>query len=87
MHNGFTSDVITLLTRCESERLPAAATAREIGDDEAVGRELCRALIAGLSPTMINLPPFIQQIVGRALMEEVDWKAVAVRIKCPPELN
>lgn len=71
---GFTGDVITLLS------IGGKSGAREIlklVHDESVGAFLRDGIIASLTPSVQKLPAFAQQILGRALMEHVDWDAVA----------
>jgi len=87
LQNGFTQDAIILLTSLE-RRGDRTISDRIAGlPDAEAGEALRNETIAALSPLMRTLPPFVQQIVGRALMEEVNWPAVASRVKCPPDLN
>lgn len=87
--NGFTRDVIALLTAPEksgSGRL--RETMLEVdGDLGAKGAFLRENVIEVLAPIMLKTPPFVQQIVARALVDHVDWSAVARRAQVSPEEN
>jgi hypothetical protein len=86
--SGFTDDVISFVTT--GERLGSTVirdAVRKIEDPKAKVAMIQRAMIDVVSPFMALMPPFIQQIVGRAFMEHVDWQAVIDRIQISPEDN
>lgn len=87
--NGFTRDVITLLTAPERSGSPQLREAMLTLDGSLTekGTFLRENLIEVLSPIMLTTPPFVQQIVARALVDHVDWAAVARRAQVSPEEN
>lgn len=86
--NGFTQDVITLVSIAEE-----AGDGRmrdmvmEIQDPEDRVKFLREGLIDVMRPFMHLCPPFVQSIVARALMDHVDWEAVVERVLVIPENN
>lgn len=87
--NGFTRDVMKLMTapeRSGSARLREAMLMVD-GDMADKGQFLREGLIEVLAPIMLSTPPFVQQIVARALVDHVDWTAVARRAQVLPEEN
>lgn len=80
--DNFTGDVIALLTYRDRQQV------RELLADAGGDPEMIReSLIAVLSPIMNRCPAFVQQICARALMEHVDWQAVADAVLTDPEMN
>jgi hypothetical protein len=86
-HSGFTQDAIVLMTTGEESNVRMIAKRIAGCPDEEAGEMLRSDTFAALTPLMKTLPAFVQQIVARAILEEVDWTAVAARVKCPPEMN
>lgn len=81
---GFTGDVITLLS------IGDKAQAREIlklVDGEPLPDFIRNGIVMSLAPSVQKLPAFAQQILGRALMEHVDWNAVAQWAMTDAEAN
>lgn len=72
----FTGDVLTLLGIGGSERKQQL---REIlSDIDAPLDEFIRDnVLASIAPCMVKSPDFVKQIVGRALVDHVDWRHVA----------
>jgi hypothetical protein len=86
--SGFTDDVISFVTMGEKMGSTTIRDAvRNVEDPEMKVEMIRNSLVLVLSPIMSVMPPFIQQIVGRAFMEYVDWKAVVSRIETNPEDN
>jgi hypothetical protein len=84
--DGFTQDVITLMSVAGSfnDKLRKA-----VGNQEPeVRAEFLRdTLMVTLSPIMQIMPPFVQSIMVRAIVDSVDWKAVVERLLTIPENN
>ena len=89
--DGFTHDVLTLV----GLRAEGAKTIRDTlnniekrgGDIEARAEFLKSTLLSALAEDMVTAPPFVQQIVARALVDHVDWQAVAIRAATNVEAN
>jgi hypothetical protein len=83
-YEGFTKDVITLLTigGRSSELRPILEDVS--GDLPAFIRS---GVVDSLAPIMRTLPPFVQQVVARALVDHVDWQTVAAVVATNPEEN
>jgi hypothetical protein len=85
---GFTQDVISLVTIAGnpgSQRMRQMV--RDIQSPEERAKFLREGLVDVLSPVMQKTPPFVQQIVARAIVDHVDWDAVAKRLLVVPENN
>lgn len=82
--DSFTGDVAALMRLGGRHKLDEAI--RAVPRDE-LPEFLRRGLIETLAPIMLETPPFVQQIVGRALMEHVDWQTVAAMTATNPEAN
>lgn len=81
---GFTGDVITLLSIGGKDK------AREIVkgvDFESLPNFIRNGIISSLMPSVSEAPDFAQQLLGRALMEHVDWAAVAQWLMTDAESN
>ncbi len=89
--DGFTSDVLTLITLRKEGADAIRDGLNQIesrgGDLEVRAGYLQTTLMGVLSEYMVKTPPFVQQIVARALMEHVDWKEVASRMSINVEAN
>lgn len=81
-YSGFTSDVITLLTANE-----VTADFVRLVDREELPDFLRDGLIASLAPFVQKLPAFAQQLLGRALVDHVDWATVAQVVSTRQDLN
>jgi hypothetical protein len=57
------------------------------GDYEEMGEVLKMNFIGAIAPDMVKALPIVQQIVGRAVMEHVEWAAVARSLCVRHELN
>jgi hypothetical protein len=87
--DDFTGDTITLMTN--------PGTSKKVRDSLRAALKKCRdepapdcireCLFEALAPVMVPLPPYVQQITARVLMEHVDWDAVAAAILTDPEMN
>ena len=82
--DSFTGDVAALMRIGGRHKLDDAI--RGVPRDE-LPEFLRRGLIETLAPIMLETPPFVQQVVGRALMEHVDWAVVATMAATNPEAN
>jgi hypothetical protein len=82
-YEGFTADVITLLTIGERRDQIRPL----VGDAKDRAEFLRSALIDVLAPIMRPLPAFIQQVVARAIVDHVDWQTVAAVVATNPEEN
>jgi hypothetical protein len=89
--DGFTSDVLTLITLRKEGADAVRDGLNQIesrgGDLEVRAQYLQTTLMGVLSEYMVKTPPFVQQVVARALMEHVDWKEVASRVSVNVEAN
>jgi len=89
--DGFTRDVITLVgMRADGAKLIRDTMnniERNGGDIEARAEFLKTTLLGVLAEDMVKVPPFVQQIVARALVDHVDWRAVAIRAGTNVEAN
>lgn len=81
---GFTADVLVLLNAGNRGEQLRPILSDVKGDLAAFIRS---GLIDSLAPIMVKLPPFVQQVVARALIEHVDWETVAEVISTNPEEN
>jgi hypothetical protein len=81
--DSFTGDIIAFLD-CSQDR---DELRRLIRRREPTNIFIRGAVIDALAPTMLQTPPLVQQIVGRALMRHVDWQAVAQWATVNPEDN
>lgn len=87
---GFTSDVMVLLGANDPERRKKS---REIfleaslKDGENLKDFIRSGLCTSLYPHLADQPGFVKQVVARALMDEVDWDAVAAWAVADPEAN
>lgn len=86
--DGFTQDVITLVTIPGNPHTPRIreAISRLSSTEERVAY-LRLGLVEVLTPYMNGIPPFVQSIVARALLDYVDWDAVVDRMMTIPENN
>jgi hypothetical protein len=86
--DGFTQDVITLLTLSKSGGVPRSlrAMVREIPAEERP-EFLRNGLVQVLGPFMALNPPFVQSLVARVIMEKVDWDTVVERFVTEAECN
>jgi hypothetical protein len=85
--DDFTGDTITLVTGQSGAKM-IRETFRDLINEEGRSAEVVReAIVDCLSPIMRRLPPYVQQITARVLMEHVDWDAVAAAILTDPEMN
>lgn len=83
-YEGFTADVITLLSLGDRSVLRGIITDPDAGDRAAFIR---KGIIDSLAPIMVRLPGFVQQITARALVDHVDWETVAAVVSTNPEEN
>jgi|688.fasta_scaffold2707839_2 hypothetical protein len=84
--DSFTGDIIAFLECGRADELRAMLRKRD--DNKESTEEFLRSnLIAALCPAMLKTPALVQQIVGRALMRHVDWRAVAQWATVRPEDN
>jgi hypothetical protein len=83
-YEGFTADVITLLTIGERRNQIRPLVGGVKGDRAEFLRS---AIIDVLSPIMRPLPAFVQQVVARAIVDHVDWQTVAAVVATNPEEN
>jgi hypothetical protein len=84
MTDNFTGDVIALLTcGLKAARLEIL---RAVPRDE-LPKFIRAGIVESLAPEMLKTPAFVQQIVARALIEHVDWDAVAVAAATDEEAN
>lgn len=85
--DSFTGDIIAFLDsskdRTELRRLLRARCQKERATNDFIRG----AIIDALSPAMLDTPAIVQQLVGRAIMRHVDWKAVAQWATFSPEDN
>lgn len=82
--DNFTGDVIALL-ECgdKQQRLQIMRLVR----DEPLPDFIRSGVVASLYPFMENAPGFVRQVVARALVDHVDWTAVAEWAVTDPEAN
>lgn len=83
-YEGFTKDVITLLTIGDRGRVLRPLLSGVNGDTAEFIRN---GIVDSLAPIMVRLPAFVQQIVARALVDHVDWQTVAVVVLTNTEEN
>ena len=86
--DGVTQDVITLLSLNKPGGVPRSLrdVLRAIPADKRA--EFLRGSVACvLAPFMIQNPPFVQSIVARVIMEQVDWNTVIERFLTTAEDN
>lgn len=85
--DGFTQDVITLVTiagNCGNDKMREAVR----NQPEEIRAEFLRdTLMTTLSPLMVIMPPFVQSMMARAIMDNVDWETVVERLLTIPENN
>lgn len=84
IQDGFTGDVIALIGVGNPDE--RRAILRQV-DDEPLGQFIRNGIVMSLTPFMQKAPAFVAQIVGRALMEHVDWDEVAEWAMTDPEAN
>jgi hypothetical protein len=85
---GFTDDVKVLLGATDPERLKR--TRKIFGDCKTVDEaaSLIRdGILCSLHEFLHDRPGFVKQIVGRALVECVDWNEIAQWATVNPECN
>ena len=82
--NSFTGDVIQLVQG--AKRVSGELSFHEIRP-EVLPEFLKAGVIETLAPIMLETPSFIQQVVARVLMEEVDWNLVALSAATDENLN
>jgi hypothetical protein len=85
--DGFTQDVITLVTISDEEGCKKVRETIGSYDPEVRAELLRNTLMAVMAPFMVMSPPFVQSIVARVLMDNVDWDAVVDRLLTVPENN
>lgn len=83
--DNFTGDVVALLLYGGQARQVRFAL-RAMGG-ERLPEAIKDCLIDVMSPLMRACPPFVQQICARALVDHVDWQAVADAVLADPEMN
>lgn len=82
--DNFTGDVIDLLAvGGKDDRLRILRSVKDTPLPEFVRAGVWSSLV----PFMESAPPFVRQIVARALTEHVDWEAVAEWAVTDPEAN
>lgn len=83
--DGFTKDVLVLMREGRfKDKLRETALQVPPENRPAFLQE---GLIHILAPYMASMPSFLQSIVARAIMENVDWGVVAERVSTVPENN
>jgi hypothetical protein len=76
--NGYTQDVIDSLKGMEDpERSKMREIAKEMGDEAASAIYRSISVIFIESMDVPQIPALAKEFVARAMMHEVDWKAVA----------
>lgn len=83
-YEGFTADVITLLTIGDRAETTRALLSEYHGD---LAEFVRTGIVESLAPIMAKLPLFVQQVVARALVDHVDWQTVAAVVSTNPEEN
>jgi hypothetical protein len=78
--NGFTQDVIRLMTNSE-EGLSFFRSYLEDVSDEEQPEVLKKQFLTCFAEQVGEWPWIVMQFLGRAICEEVDWKAVLVEIQ------
>lgn len=77
MDDGFTDDVMTLLTIGGPDRVKQLRKIMDEVRGDSLDDFIRDGVIASLCPIMQNVPDFVKQIVARALLEHVDWSLIA----------
>jgi hypothetical protein len=85
--DSFTGDIIAFLN-CGGRADEFRSLLRKRDNGEQPADEFIQeAVIAVLSPIMVETPALVQQLVGRALVRHVDWRAIAQWATVNPEAN
>jgi hypothetical protein len=84
--DSFTGDIIAFLNAAGGATLRGLLKTHGT-DGLSTSEFLKKGMLFAMAPNMVNAPPLIQQVVGRAMMRHVDWDAVAEWASVNPEVN